>query len=93
MVFDRKLLNQHSEIGFFYPNAMESYLSIIMRNHGTRRIMEETEWQNALNVQPMFQNQRRPGKWQEDQTNKANECNWKSRCTIVLKVTALSEKS
>jgi hypothetical protein len=94
MVFDRKMLNQQSQIGFFYPNTMESYLSTIMRNHGTRNITEEKpEWQNVPNVQPTFQNQRRLGKWQEDQTNKANECNWKSHFTTVPKVTALSEKS
>jgi len=59
--------------------------------HVTSR--RKPEWLNVLNVQPTFQNQRRLGKWQEDQTNKENECNWKSHCMTVPKVTALSEKS
>ena len=41
MGFDRKMSNQAGSTGFFYSNAMESYLSIMVRNHGIRSIMEE----------------------------------------------------
>jgi len=39
MDFDKKMSNQPFPTGFFYSNTMESYLSIIMRNEGTRSIM------------------------------------------------------
>ncbi len=59
----------------FYLNIMESYLSIIVRKHGERNIMEEIVWLNVQNVELNLQNQRRLGKWQADQTKQAKECN------------------
>ncbi len=40
-------------------------------------ITEETKWQNVQNAERKSPNQRKHGKWLEDQTNRANECNWK----------------
>jgi len=34
-----------------YPKIMESFLSIIMRNHGYRRTLEEIKWLNVQNVE------------------------------------------
>jgi hypothetical protein len=66
------------QMQIFYSKTKESYLSIIMRNHGTPNIMEEKEWQNVQNVQPKSQSRRRLGKWLDAQTNRAKECNLKS---------------
>ncbi len=59
----------------FDSKIMESYLSIIVRKHGERNIMEETEWLNVQNAELKLQNQRRLGKWQVDQTKQVKECN------------------
>jgi hypothetical protein len=59
----------------FDANIMESYLSIIVRKHGERNIMEEIVWQNVQNAELKLQNQKRLGKWQADQTKQAKECN------------------
>jgi hypothetical protein len=54
---------------------METYLSINKPNHGTYSIKEiKIKWRNVLNVEPMFQNQRRVGRWQDAQTKQANGC-------------------
>ena len=69
------MLNQWSEIGFFYANTIETYLSINKPNHESHSIKEiQIKWQNVLNVEPKFQNQRRVGRWQDAQTKQANEC-------------------
>jgi hypothetical protein len=91
--FNTKMSNQHPPTSLFYSNTMESYLSIIMRNHATRRLWRKLEWQNVQNVEPKSPSRGRPGKWQDDQTNKENACNWKSDFTTAQKITAHSEKS
>jgi hypothetical protein len=93
MGVDRKMSNQADSTGCFYSNAMESYLSIMGRNHGYVASWRKSKWQNVQNAHQMSQSQRRRGKWLEDQTKQANECNWKSHYMTALNVTALSEKS
>jgi hypothetical protein len=52
-----------------------------------QNITEEIEWLNVQNVEPKSQKQRRPGRWQDAQTNQENECNWKSGFLNAQKVT------
>ena len=81
----------HEERNDMYSNIMETLLSIHNRikdvNHGGK-----TVWVNVLNVQLKFQNQKRPGKWQADQTNKEKECNLKSAYTNAQNAATYSEK-
>jgi hypothetical protein len=50
-------------------------------------------WLNVQNVELKFQSRRRHGKWLDAQTNKENECNWKSGFTNVPNATPPSAKS
>jgi hypothetical protein len=42
---------------------MESVLSIIIRNHSYRDILEEIKWENVKNVEQLFHRLRRSGQW------------------------------
>ena len=74
-------LNVQTEI--FYPKTMENYLSIIIRNHGYRDILEEIKWLNVQNAEQVFHRLERSGRWPDAQTNQEKECNWKSDFSTV----------
>jgi hypothetical protein len=54
---------------------------------------EKIKWQNVQNAEPRTPNQRKPGKWPEDQTKLANACNSKSVCLNAPSATQHSAKS
>jgi hypothetical protein len=42
---------------------VESFLSLIIRNHGHQGILEEIKWENVKNVEQLFHRLRRSGQW------------------------------
>jgi hypothetical protein len=57
-----------------------------------RNIMEKCRCLNVPNVEPKSQSQRRHGKWQDAQTSKEKECNWKSGYTNAQNAMLASAK-
>jgi len=62
------------QVKIFYPKTMESFLSIIIRNHGYRNILEEIKWLDVQNAEPKFRDREKHGRWLDAQTNQAKEC-------------------
>jgi hypothetical protein len=52
----------------FYPSSS---------NHGYRNILEEYEWLNVQNVEQMFPDPEKLGRWLDVQTEQAKECSLK----------------
>ena len=76
----------------FYPKTMENYLSIIIRNHGYREILEEIKWLNVQNAELLSVRLKRSGLWLDAQTSQEKECSWKLDSSIAQSVINPSEK-
>jgi hypothetical protein len=90
--FNIKLSNRHVVQFNIHSKTMETFLS--NQTNGIKAIIRRktTQWQNVLNAEPKFQNQRRHGKWQVAQTKLANVCNLKLACTNVPNAATYSAK-
>jgi len=67
---------------------MESFFIYHHKKPMKRNITEEINWLNVQNVEPTTYHWRSRGKWLVGQTNKENECNWKSGYINAQMVTA-----
>lgn len=63
------------QVKIFYSKTMESFLSIIVRKHGYRNMLEEIKWLTVQNVELTFPIREKHGRWLDVQTAQEKECN------------------